>query len=317
MNDYVQKYIDSTKTENTKKVFRHVFNKINANNIENCNPMQMEQRILESKPNSPKAIITTVYVLSSYFKWLQEQNIIDNDNALQIVKSLDKKLLWKRVPKEAKRKFISGQQYEEIVKGIATYEEYNALYFELLFSCVFNGIYSNDLSVLKNLRRSDIQDDGMVTLREDDSHVYKLKIPERLAKDLKQLSHIDKWLRPNRFGLCQVDMKGIYSDSVFKVERRKTSSDGSYKFSYYAKLRKISSEYIGYSVLPLHLYASGIMHRIKVELEKNNITLEDAFSNNSRNRTAHMIIKKELIRTNSGFEISNFREMVKGYINAF
>lgn len=84
MNDYVQKYIDSTKTENTKKVFRHVFNKINANNIENCNPMQMEQRILESKPNSPKAIITTVYVLSSYFKWLQEQNIIDNDNALQI-----------------------------------------------------------------------------------------------------------------------------------------------------------------------------------------------------------------------------------------
>ena len=317
MNNYMQGYIDSVESDNTKKVIRHVFKRIEVDNIENYSPIQIEQSILDANPNSPKDIITIIYVLSSYVKWLQEQNIIKDNNIYQILQSLDKKLLWKKSAPYAKKKFISNQEYEQIIKDIATYEAHNALYFELLFSCIYAGIYSEDLSVIKNLRRSDILDNGLVTLREDNGHVYKIKIPERLAKDLKQLSYENKWLRPNRFSLCEVDMKGIYSDSVFKVEHRKTSSEASYKFSYYAKLRKISKEYIGHSLLPLQLYTSGIMSRIKVELEKNEISLEEAFAENSRNKTAHMIIEKELIRCNSGIEIGNFRELVKGHLNSF
>lgn len=117
--------------------------------------------------------------------------------------------------------------------------------------------------------------------------------------------------------MCQVDVKGVYPDSVFKVESRATNSENSYKFSYYSKLRKIAKEFIGHSLLPLCLFASGIMYRIKMELEKNNITLEEAFSQSNRNRITHMIIEKELIRTNSGIEIGNLREMVKGHIDVF
>ena len=317
MNDYIQEFIDSTESLNTRKVFVHVFKKINADNIENCNPIQMERLIIDSQPNSPKSIITTIYVLSVYAKWLQEKKIIDNDNMLQILQSIDKKLLWKKCAPQAKKKFISYQDYEQVIKDIATYEEYNALYFELLFACIYAGIYSEDLSVIKNLRKSDIQDDGMITLREDNNHIYKIKVSERLAKDLKQLATIDEWIRPNRFSLCHVDMQGVYPDSVFKVERRTSNSENSYRFSYYAKLRKVSKEYVGHSLLPLQLYASGIMHRIKMELEKSNIPLEEAFAQNSRNRTAHMIIEKELIRSNSGIEIGNFRELVKGHLNSF
>lgn len=317
MNDYIQEFIDSTESLNTRKVFMHVFKKIDANNIENCSPIQMEQLIIDSQQSSPKSIITTIYVLSSYLKWMQEQGIIDNDNAYQMLQSIDKKLLWKKISPSAKKKFINEKQYQTAVKDIATYEEYNALYYELLFSCVWYGLYNEDLSVIKNLRRNDIQDDGMVILREDNSHVYRIKVPERLAKDLKQLSTIDKWLRPNRFSVCQVDMRGIHPDSIFKIENRSTASDDSFRFTYYAKLRKISREYLEYSVLPLQLYASGIMHRIKVELKKNNITLEEAFADNSRNKTAHMIIEKELIRCNSSFAISNFRELVKGHLDLF
>lgn len=317
MNDYIQEFVDSTESLNTRKVFMHVFKKIDANNIENCTPIQMEQLIIDSQPNSPKSIITIIYVLSTYAKWLQEKKIINNDNTLQILQSLDKKLLWKKCAPRAKKKFISYQEYEQIIKDIATYEEYNALYFELLFTCIYSGIYSDDLSVIKNLRKSDIQDNGMITLKEDNNHIYKIKVSERLAKDLKQLSDINEWVRPNRFSLCHVDMQGVYPDSVFKVERRTSNSENSYRFSYYAKLRKISKEYVGHSLLPLQLYASGIMHRIKVELEKSNIPLEEAFAQNSRNRTAHMIIEKELIRSNSGIEIGNFRELVKGHLNSF
>ncbi len=313
----IERFINSIDSPNSQKVVKHVFKKIDGNDIENYNLMQMEQLILGAMPNSPKEIITIIYILSSYFKYLQEQGIIKNDNAYQIVQSLDKKLLWKKAKPQAKKKFISYEQYQRVIKDIATYEEYNALYYELLFSCVYSGMYSDDLSVIKNLRKSDISDDGVIILHEDNGHTYKFKVSEKLASDLKKLADINVWERRNRFGTCKVDMRGAYSDSVFKIENRSTASNESFKFTYYAKLRKIAKEYLEYSLLPLQLYTSGIMHRIKVELDKNNIPLEEAFAQNSRHKMAHLIIQKELIRCNSSVEIGNFRELVKGHLDSF
>ena len=312
----VERFIESIEVPNTLKVVKFVLRDVDIN-IENFSLMELEQFILNLKPSSPKTIITITYVLGMYAKWLQEQGIVSDDNLYQMIQSLDKKLLWKKAKPNAKKKFISHEQYQRVIKDIATYEEYNALYYELLFACIYHGVYSDDLSVLKNLRKSDIQDDGMVILREDNDHTYKLKVPEKLATDLKKLADINVWERRNRFGVCKVDMRGVYSDSVFKIENRSTASNDSYKFTYYAKLRKIAKEYLEYSLLPLQLYTAGIMHRIKVELEKNDIPLEEAFADNSRNRMAHLIIQKELIRCNSSIEIGNFRELVKGHLDSF
>lgn len=318
MVSYVDDYINSIESKNSQKVAQYVFKRIKTeDNIENYSVIQMEQLILDAKPNSAKEITTIAYILSSYSKWLYKNNVVDNDNAYQILQSLDKNLLWRKAKPYARKKFISFEQYKEIIKDIATYEEYNALYFELLFSCIYYGIYSDDLSVLANLRRSDIQEDGTIILREDNGHVYKIKVPEKLAKDLVELSYVGEWVRPNRNGLCHIKMVGVYSDSVFKVENRSSNSDSGYKFSYYSRLRKIAKEYVGYPVLPLQLYVSGVMHRIKIELEKNNIPLEEAFAMNSRNKRAFLIVEKELTRSNSAIEVGNLREMVKSHLDAF
>ena len=312
----MERFINSIESPNSQKVAKFALKNIDGD-IENYSQMEVEQIILERKPSSPKEIVTVCYILGSYSKWLKEQNIIDNDNLHQIVNSLDKKLLWSKAKPNAKKKFINYEEYQRVIKDIATYEEYNALYYELLFSCIWNGIYNDDLSVIKNLRSSNIGDDGVVLLEEDNGHTYKLKIPEKLASDLKQLASISTWQRPNRFGICNVDMRGAYPDSVFKIENRSTASNDSYRFTFYAKLRKISKEYLDHSLLPLQLYTSGIMHRIKIELNNNNIPLGEAFAQNSRNRMAHLIIQKELIRCNSSIELGNFRELVKGHLNLF
>lgn len=317
MNENMERYISSIESLNSQKVIKHVFKKVDVDNIEHYNLIQIEQLIINATPSSPKEIITMIYVISSYLKWLQEQSIIDNDNAYQIMQSIDKKLLWKKCKPKAKRKFISNEQYQMIIKDIATYEEYNALYYELLFSCIWFGVYSDDLSVIKNLRSRDIGENGVITLQEDNGHIYKLKVPEKLALDLKQLAGINTWQRRNRFGICNVDMRGLHSDSVFKIENRSTASNDSFRFTFYAKLRKIAKEYLEYSLLPLQLYTSGIMYRVKTELEKSGISLEEAFADNSRNKTAHMIIEKELVRCNSNIELSNFRELVKGHLESF
>ena len=312
----IERFLNSIESVNSQKVAKYALKDV-SDNIENYNLMELEQLILDRKPNSPKEIVTVCYILGSYSKWLQEQNIVDNDNLYQLVGSLDKKLLWKKCKPNAKKKFISEKDYQRVIKDIATYEEYNALYYELLFGCIWNGIYNDDLSVIKNLRSSKIGDNGIITLEEDNGHVYKIRVPEKFARDLKNLANIDNWQRPNRFGICNVEMRGVYKDSVFKVEHRTTSSNGSYRFSYYSKLRKIAKEYLEHTLLPLQLYTSGIMYRIKTELEKNGITLEEAFSDNNRNKMAHSIISKELIRCNSGIETTNFRELVKGHLDLF
>lgn len=316
MNRYVQDFIDSIESKNSQKVMKFVFKRIDADNIENYSPIQMEQLILDMKPNSNKEIITIIYVLSSYAKWLQEKNIINNNNLYQILQSIDKKLLWKKAKPQSKKKFISNEQFKRIVHDISIYEEYNSLYYETLFRAVYEGIYNDDLSVLKNLRKSNIEG-NVITLMEDNNHIYKIKVSERLAKDLKQLADINIWERRNRFSVCKVEMRGLHLDSVFKVEHRTTSSNGSYRFSYYSKLRKIAQNYVEYPLLPLQLYASGVMHRIKIELERNGISLNEAFSDNNRNKMAHSIISKELIRCNSGIEVNNFRELVKGHLDSF
>ena len=312
----IERFINSIESTNSQKVAKYALKDV-GDNIENYNLMELEQLILDRKPSSPKEIVTVCYILGSYSKWLQEQNIIDNDNLYQLVSSLDKKLLWKKCKPNAKKKFISEKDYQRVVKDIATYEEYNALYYELLFSCIWNGIYNDDLSVIKNLRSSKISDDGIIILEEDNGHNYKIRVPEKFASDLKKLADITVWQRPNRYGVCNVEMRGVFNDSVFKVEHRTTSSNGSYRFSYYSKLRKIAKEYLEHTLLPLQLYTSGIMYRIKTELKKNNISLEEAFSDNNRNRLAHSIISKELVRCNSGIEVANFRELVKGHLEAF
>lgn len=311
----IQRFMESVKVPNTAKVTRFVLKDVN-DNIEDYSIIELEQFILDLKPNSPKAIITICYVLGMYAKWLQEEKIVADDTLYQTIQSFDKKLLWKKAKPQAKKKFISHEQYKKVLHEIGVYEDFNTLYYESLFKCIYEGIYNDDLSVIKNLRSSDIND-NIITLHEDNGHSYKIKVSDELASELKKLAEINVWERRNRYGICKVDMRGAYSDSVFKIENRSTASIDSYKFTFYAKLRKIAKEYLEYPLLPLQLYTSGIMHRIKTELDKNNIPLEEAFAQNSRNKMSYLIISKELIRCNSNIEVGNFRELVKGHLDSF
>ena len=230
----IERFMESVEVPSTAKVVKFVMKNVDEDsNIERYNLMELEQFVLDSKPSSPKAIITICYVLGMYAKWLKEQGIVKDDSLYNMIQSLDKKLLWKKCKPNAKRKFISHKQYKEAVHDIGVYEDFNALYYQSLFKCIYEGLYNDDMSVLKNLRKSDIGD-GIVTLHEDNGHSYKLKISERLSYELKQLADINTWERQNRFGVFEVETRGVYPDSVFKVEsrNRSTSSEDSYKFSY-------------------------------------------------------------------------------------
>lgn len=313
----IQAFIEATElqSKNSAKVVNFVFKKVTEDIIE-YDANKIQNLILQMKPNCQKDIVTFCWAFGSYAKWLYEQNIVDSNELYEEVQSIDKNELWELAKPNARKKFISNEQYRLIIEDIESNEEYNSLYYKALFMCIYEGIYNDDLSVIKNLRLADIED-NIVTLHEDDGYSYKLKISNQLAFDLKQLATIDCWERPNRYGLCQIETRGIYSDSIFKIENRSTASDDSFRFSLYAKLRKIAKNYVGYQLLPLQLYISGIMHRLGYLFQKNDLNMYQVFADNYRSTLARSLVSAELLRCNDKVKYSNFRDIVKGHIDVF
>ena len=302
-------FIDSIELDNTAKVAKSMA-AIGDYDYSDISPVELEQIILSIKPNSPKNITTICYVLGLFAKYIQ------NNNMIHMVRDIDRRALWLRAKPMASKKFVSNNDFNRVCKDIMEHEEHNALYQKTLFTCIYNGIYSDDMSVLKNLKASDIHG-NIITIRDDNENEHQLKVPQELADDLKRLSEDNVWWRNNRYGAFKVGIKGLHKDSCFKVEDRSGTSEYQGRFSYYRILRKISKEYVGHSLLPLQLYVSGIMNRIDIELNKNGYTLEDAFSDNNKDRLINKIISDELIRTGYNIEVRNFREMVKGHIDVF
>lgn len=309
MNDNFKCFVETLDAPNTKRVVNSL-QAIGDHDYSDCTQTELEQIVLSMNPNSPRAIITICYVIGLYARFLQ------NDKLYHMAQDIDKSALWLIAKPNASKKFISHINFEEVYNDIGIYEEYNALYYQTLFKCLYEGIYNDDMSVIKNLRASDING-NIVTLREDNGHSYEIKISSEFAEDLKELASINIWERKNRNGTCRIKISGVHYDSCFKAEVRKTSSEYSYRFGYYRILRKIAKDYLEYNLLPLQIYVSGIMYRIRLKLEEHNISLEDAFADQNRDRLVNKIISDELERCNCDTEVRNFRQIVKGHLDVF
>lgn len=302
-------FIETLEPPNTKKVVKSL-SKLGEYDYSNITPVKLESIILSLKPNSPKAITTICYVLGLYAKYLND------DDFYYMVHDIDRNAIWILAKPNAPKKFISNSKFKQVYKDIELYEEYNSFYISTLFRCLYEGIYSDDMSVIKNLRASDIKE-NIVTLRPDNGEVYDLAVSDKLASDLIKLGGIDVWERRNRYGTAKIKITGLHKDTCFKVENRKGSDAYSYRFTYYRILRKIAKEYLEFNLLPLQIYVSGIMYRIEIKLEKFDIKLEEAFATGNRNKVVNMIISNELTRCNCNTEVRNFREIVNGHLDVF
>ena len=193
----IKEFINSFEVENTAKVIKHVLGDVKKK-IENYSKLELEQFVFDKEPNSYRAITTICYVIGVYAKWLNKNYPLEGNNLLELVTSIDKKELWKKIKPTARKKFVTYYDLKRIINDIELYEEFNELYYKTLLRCIYEGIYSEDMSVIKNLRGSDIHENAII-LREDNGHVYNLTITTELAKDIIELS-------ANKFGKEEIDM---------------------------------------------------------------------------------------------------------------
>lgn len=284
------------------------------NDFTNVTTEQVENLIIDFMPTSKVYIISVISYIKKYAKFL------NNIELYNILTNIDKDVLWGKIKPICPVKYLSKSMFFELYNNIDRFEEHNTLYYKTLFWSIFEGIYSDDMDVVKNLRASDI-DGNIVTLKKDDGYTYQIDIPEKLAEDLIELSKINIWNRPNRNGVCSVSMAGVYSDSCFKTECRKTNSETSfnYKHQIYRKLRKIYQNYVGTKLIASDIFVSGLMYKIKEALEERNIDFELAFSDPRKNKNENCEIIETII-TKYNYSIKNataLRSRIKSHIDVF
>lgn len=163
LKDY-KSFLDSIDSENTAKVAKSL-SVIGEYDYINVTPAEIDHIILSAKPNSQKAITTTAYIMSIYAKYL------GNEDMYYMLRNIDRNALWLRAKPMASKKFISDYDFNRTCKEIEEHEKHNALYQRTLFKCIYEGLYSNDMSVLKNLRASDIQE-NIVTIKDDNNNEF-------------------------------------------------------------------------------------------------------------------------------------------------
>lgn len=305
-NNRFEEFILSIPSVKSQEVYKS-YSSLGEFDYTDCDVGLVEKVILNTNPKSAKNITTACNVLKKYAEYLGDTKL------LRIVDSIDRKELWIKAKPDVLQKFISHKQLEGICHDISLWEEHNALYYETLFMAIYEGIYSKDMSVLKNLRAKDI-DNNKVTLNPDVGESYTLNISRELANNLCELSEVDTWEQTGRYGYIQLQLVGDFKDTCFKTVQRTDKNESAF---YYRRIRKIVNNYIEYPLRPYELFVSGLVYRISKELKTNGITLQEAFSTHYRSPKVRSIFVNELSRCHYSNTVSNFREMIMNYLDVF
>lgn len=314
MNENYQKFMDANINERTRNNYKFYFDALDRNNIDIssdsiANMEQLENIFIQLGFNSFNSIINFRSVLKSYSVFINDKPFFN------LIRKLDIYHILEITQGKMKHTFLSQSEFQDVYNSIGAYDEdtfyYNSVYYQSLFWAVYAGIFNDGLSVLKNLRASDI-DGNIITLRDDDGEEWKLNVPEQLILDFITLVNDSVWRRRNRNGLCEIHTEGLFYDSIFKVDIRSPNSKYSYSSTYYTMLRRIAVEYLGYTLAPKNLFISGIINRIKEQYGKSDELFVEGIK--ISDPVLVDIFNKEAKRCHYSVAFWNFRQTIFGRI---
>lgn len=274
---------------------------------------KLSELLVEVQPTNSRAISYYLNTLRRYAEYVGNQNFI------VVSKQVNIKEVWNKCSStiQKERKFFSHSEFQSILFNLQMDDMMNVDYYIALLQAIYEGIYSDDLTALSNLRGQDIHG-NVVVVRCDGKEPFELEISHNLAAKLKDMADLTRWEKRNRCGEFSIPIEGDYPDSCFKVENRNNIPNRSYRHCYYRYIRKIAElAELNYQLRAKNLYISGIMNRVKKQLEEKNMTLEQAFAFNRRWGEDVDIVKKELERVHYPYLYSNFTSLVTGYISDF
>ena len=274
---------------------------------------KLSELFIKLHPINTKAISSYLNVLKRYAEYTNNQSFVD------ISKKINVTAIWNQYSSSAEktRRYVSNSEFQSILFNLQMDDMMNVDYYVALLQAIYEGIYSDDLTALSNLRGQDIHG-NVVVVRCDGKEPFKLEISHNLATKLKDVADLTRWEKRNRCGEFSIPIEGDYPDSCFKVENRNNIPDRSYRHCYYRYIRKVAElAKLDYRLRAKNLYISGIMHRVKMQLEEKGMTLEQAFAFKRRWGEDVDIVRRELERVHYPYPYAKFTALITGYIDDF
>lgn len=151
----------------------------------------------------------------------------------------------------------------------------NPLLSACIIGCVYNGIYSSDMSVLDNLTRRDIDlSNNTVVVRPNDAPVRIIEVEEWLAKSLVEMSFDVVQRKKHKYGVILTEIEGKYPDSCFKFHLKTSNSwDSITKKGHILMYERPVKSVTDFSFL--NIFKSGIWHRIAEKLKMHDVDMSD------------------------------------------
>ena len=68
--------------------------------------------------------------LKKFAEWCYEKEIVDNDDEImEVLSTLDTHRIWEKTKPLVKEKYLSKNEYNELINSVEIFEEHNALYY--------------------------------------------------------------------------------------------------------------------------------------------------------------------------------------------
>lgn len=272
---------------------------------------------IDNKPISKREITVMLTTAARYAKYINDDYLL---NVIEQVRDIGRSSIWEIAKPNAEQSFFTRKEFEVVMKGLNPNDpdegfEENTLYYRTLFWAVYEGIYSYDMSVIENIRASDIDlINKQITLRDNKDNIYVMNdMPEQLLNDLILCSKLQYWEQRKRGnGISRYDMIGKYPDACFKALSSRAKQN--LKAGYQAKLKKVTTAFFDSKISPPHIYYSGIAHRIADRLKENDISIDSAFRKRNNAFLPVSIIRQELERSHYNNPVHKFKEIIDSHL---
>lgn len=300
MNNRFQDYLDSIKSKNEGTAATYnAYRQYGDFDYNNADAKFLIDVIMSSKPKTIRSIAVARQALKGYLQFIQA------DDAVHILDELSINEIFTQRSNDIPKRLFSFDDFKDLLDFIDMTDDYNDFYVRTLVRACFEGIYSDDTSVLIHLRGSDVEE-NMVHLRNINGYEYNLEISYDLAQDLKEMSMLHEWRRAYKNGAYgALPTFGLYPDSCFKYNGDPDSYEG-YKYMYWRVLRLLGKRY-GRKITPQILFVSGVLYRVEQKAKEYNMTLEDVMGYTNVNQIGFSLLNQELARCNYTSDTALFK----------
>lgn len=326
MNTNQKLFIEESRNEERKN-FQNIYTymrKLDFPETDICNwdSNQFSETIINSKPNSLQDVSSMIFATEEFLKWLIRTGRGYNTRCISEIRKVNRQMVFNLAVEQngLEKKYISYTEYRKAMDDISG-SEINDIYFKALLCAIYEGIYSDDLSVIMRLKETDIHG-NTINIQNADGETWSIEVSDECAELLIRNARIQDYYIVAPYGgyrtekvFCGYDGS---ANAVFKTANRGEGANrkSTCRASYCGIIRKMDV-YFGRHVKPKSIFISGVMRRAAIKLANRGYMLDEAFVYRNGNKEALEIVLNEFKRSNYQMDGKKLRENIKGHISEF